>query len=777
MVTESLRETIQKYLPDASDIQVERFADQVERLKKLKVFFQDSASDEERQEFKEKLELAQKALKYEKPYRIAVIGKARTGKSTTINAILGRDLVLAGISGKPATGAALEIFFDVADPQNETATVIYRDEDNIRSLVQDFINRYKVYRLDESKLPKIVDISYATALEQLNPSLQLPEDAKRDFEDLRRSLLDIVKQYNNQHGVELRKNFSLSNRQDIRELMDLINENSPINSETSPNRRIGLVKSVTYHIMPGKSIEGITTTLQLPKNVCLVDLPGLDGTPLHDIIISEGIKEADAVIFIQSPNGILTSGDGYLLNRAKKYISFEGNERSGERIFLVLNAKDSIMTDSEEKKNILRKQMGELMELLVKNYSINFSNRGGDRPYFETSAWIAYQVQRKLKGETTEEPVNYEAATLKLGLKDKTDQEILEASQIPKLIQELNKFAREYRIEGQIRDGKLALDNIVESLLNSYKTELDRLKQEQGEIDFQSQEEQKLNEKQRVVEQLVINFRKSQLDQFANWQQQLKQEAERICNGIDEALKQKIPDIWENSFDDKWNLVVAQQISQKSEEFIVSKTQLEVWKQLNFYVPRLAKKLLVIYKSGVESYQLAQKIAHSCGYDVNLDELESMIKHLIEKKMSHTMTEIASRIAVTYITDPEEYDLTRTAKDDNGKLLNQKLYQIIQDIPRQSTPEIFNSFIAEFRNYYEPTLDDCIISLLNLYRYEMLLIENSLLAKIQKIFAQIRNDDNSHLKLEIRKNLTLDPNWQRQYSLEHKITVLKPIKS
>ncbi|WP_279239644.1 hypothetical protein [Scytonema sp. UIC 10036] len=36
--------------------------------------------------------------------------------------------------------------------------------------------------------------------------------------------------------------------------------------------------------------------MQLPKNVCLVDLPGLDGSTLHNIIIRNGIKEADAVI-------------------------------------------------------------------------------------------------------------------------------------------------------------------------------------------------------------------------------------------------------------------------------------------------------------------------------------------------------------------------------------------------------------------------------------------------------------------------------------------------
>jgi Predicted GTPases len=769
---ESLRDTIKIYLPDATPDQVGRFALQVERLKKLQDFFKDYPQEQE--DFKDKLELAQKALKYEKPYRIAVIGKARTGKSTTINAILGRDLVLAKISGKPATGAALEIFFDVADAQQETAKVIYRDEANIRGLVADFVSRYKAYRLDESGLTGNLDAGYAIALEKLQPAIQLPDQANRDFKELRLSLADIVRQYANL-GKELRENFSLANRREIEELMNLIDENSDINSPGSLNRRIGLVKSVTYHIVPSQNFDGIAT-LQLPKNVCLVDLPGLDGTPLHDIIISEGIKEADAVIFIQSPNGILTRGDGYLLDRSRKYISFEGNERAGERIFLVLNAKDSIMTDSPEKQNILRKQMGELMELLVSNYAINFSTRGGDRPYFETSSWIAYYVQKKLKGETIEDTNTYEAATLKLGVRGKSDREVLEASQIPKLVEELTKFAREHRIEGQIRDGKSALDSIIETLIDNFQKISQNINR-RGTSYLAEKVEDILKQRQKEQEKLVKQIREIQEQRLENLRSELQKIAESICVQTDCAIKEKMPELWKKSFLDLEDRLTHSNIAKPIYEYILTEAQIDLWYELTHQVPSMANYLIRVYTDTVETSLIAEKISSGCYGYVEVSLLKSTIKEKIDANMRCTLPAIASRIAMTEMTDPACYF---TAKSADGKPEKKQLFDSLAKIPRQ--PEVnsdsFSPFITEIRKLYESFVDQyCLLGLLNLYRYEMIVIEDLLLGYIKDIFSKMRYSDEPILKAKINESLSNDPNWKRLELLQRKLATLETIKS
>jgi hypothetical protein len=773
---ESLRDKIQKHLPDASPDQVRLYALQVERLEDLQRYFQKHQDDLD--EWKDKsgapineFARAIKALDYKQPYRIAIIGLTGAGKSTLLNAMLGRSLVLMKDIGKPATGAALEIFLDVSEAGTEKAFVSYRDQFNIYALVKDFVERYQ---LDASKLTGELDAGFVTSIRNLQPPNSLSEGERAEFEKLRKTLADIVLQHANNGKNVMRKEFALANSSDSRELIDLIDENSMLNSEKSPQRRIGLVKAVTYHIKPPKISEGLST-LRLPSNVCLVDLPGLDGTPLHDLIISEGIKDADAVVFIMSAPRILGQSGEDLLNRVRKYVGLDGSTQSGDRIFLVLNARDKIMVDDGRTPDSLPRDMHDLMELLVPDYANYFCSRGGEYPYFMTCAWAALSAQKQLNGEQLEDIQTYDSVKIKLGLKGRSDREILEASQIPKLVKELTKFACENRIEGQIRDGKLALDSIVENLLSNYESELDKLKQDQGELNFQSQEEQKLNEKQKEVDKLVIEFRSLQLNRFEDWRNQLEQEAVRICNQIDDVLKQRMPSIWENSFDDKWNLVIGKPISQRNEEFVVSETQLELWKQLTFYVPRLAQQLVAIYQSNLLSYQLAQKISDGCGgYDVKAEELESMIKQLIEKKMRHTMREVASRIAMTWFTHPD-YDLT--AKDAEGKLKNQKLFDVIQSIPRQSKPETFHSFVTEFRNHYQDTIADCVTALLNLYRYEMLLIENVLLAQIRRIFGKIRKNPNSYLKSQIRESLNLDPNWQRYYALECKITALKPIKS
>jgi len=770
---ESLRDKIQKHLPDATPDQVGRFALQVERLKKLQHFFTDYPEGQE--DFKDKLELAQKALKYEKPYRIAVIGKARTGKSTTINAILGRYLVLAKISGKPATGAALEIFFDAANAQQETAQVIYRDEANIRSLVADFVSRYKAYRLNESGLTGNLDAGYAIALEKLQPAIQLPDEANQDFEKLRLSLADIVRQYANNLGKELRQNFYLANQRDIEELMNLIDENSDINKPGSLNRRIGLVKSVTYHIVPSESPDGIAT-LKLPKNVCLVDLPGLDGTPLHDIIISEGIKEADAVIFIQSPNGILTRGDGYLLDRSRKYISFEGNERAGERIFLVLNAKDSIMTDSPEKQNILRRQMGELMELLVSNYAINFSNRGGDRPYFETSSWIAYYVQKKLKGETIEDTNTYEAATLKLGVRGKSDREVLEASQIPKLVEELTKFAREHRIEGQIRDGKLALDSIINMLIDNFQN-LSKNINRRGTSYLTEKVEDLLKQRQKKQEKLVKQIREIQEQRLDNLGSELQKIAQSICDQSDRAIQEKMPELWKKSFLALENRLTHSNIAKPIYEYILTEAQINLWYELNDQVPLMANHLIRVYRDSVQTSQLAEKISSGCYGCVEVSLLQSTIKEKIDANMGRTLPEIASRIAMTQMTAPALYF---TAMGANGQPEKKQLFDSLAQIPRQ--PEVssnnFTLFIAEMRKMYESFVYQyCITGLLNLYRYEMIVIEDLLLGYIQDVFSKMRYSNDAILKAKINESLSDDPNWKRLELIKRKLATLETIKS
>jgi hypothetical protein len=777
---ESLRDKIKKHLPDATPDQVGHFAVQVERLQELQRYFENYREDLDGLKDKSgspinELARAIKALDYKRSYRIAMIGLTGAGKSTLLNALLGRSLVLMKDVGKPATGAALEIFLDVSEGGIEKADVSYREQSNIYALVKDFVERYQ---LDASGLTGNLDAGFSMAVGKLQPQSLLTERERREFEELRKTLADIVIQYANNGNNNLRQEFLLANLRDVQELMNLIDENSTINSENNPQRRIGLVKSVTYHIKPYKNSNRLPT-LQLPGNVCLVDLPGLDGTPLHDIIISEGIKEADAVIFILRPPRILGRGDAYLLNRVRKYISLEGSTQSGDRIFLVLNARDSIMVDDGRTPDSLPRDMRDLMDLLVPNYARYFSNRGGEYPYFLTSAWAAYSAQKQLNGEQIEDIQTYDAVKLKLGVQGRSDREVLEASQIPKLVEELTKFAREHRIEGQIRDGKSALDSIVDTLIDKFQNDLDNTIDVRRKSPREKGEEI-LNQRQEDQEKLVKSIRYIQEQRLDNLRSELGKIAQSICDQSDRAIQEKMPELWKEGFFNKGDRLTHSNIAKPIYEYILTEAQIALWYELTRQVPSMANYLIGVYTNTVETSQIAEKMSHGCYGYVEVSLLQSTIKEKIDKNMRRTLREIASRIAMTRMTDPACYFTTKSA---DGQPEKKQLFDSLNQVPRQAevNSSDFTPFIAEMRKLYESFVYQyCVTGLLNLYRYEMIVIEDSLLNYIKNdVFGEIkkRYSNDAILEAKINESLGDDPNWKRIELIERKLAILKTIKS
>jgi hypothetical protein len=535
----NLESQVRRYLPDASAAQVGRYVGLHHRLNNIQQFFDEFPED--KGGFDHLLTRAEKALDYKRPYRIAIIGTTGVGKSTLINALLGRKLVLVKDVGKPATGAALEIFLDVPQGEDEFASVTYRDEENIINLVNEFIARFDV---DASKLPASLSQDYLRTLRALEPGQQLGEQTRSEFEGLRHSLADIVSQYLSVSPTALLTEYKLNNPRHIEDLMSLTDENSALNS--GPGRCIGLVRSVAYHIRPAQ--ESSLKTLDLPHNVCLVDLPGLDGSPLHDIIISEGIKEADAVAFILRPPRILNRGDAYLLNRVRKYISLDGAVDSAERIFLVLNAVDDITRDDLSTLNNLPRDMRELMDLVSPGYASRFAQRGGDNPYFMTSAWVAFNAQNALQGHNIEDPRTYQAKAVKFETEASDHEAMLAASQLPQLTASLSEFARSFRIEGQLREGQQALERITATLNETYASEIKLLTGGQGIAYVRNEDTRLLRERQDNLEDLIVDFRLRQIENMESLRGEMRQEATRLCDTIDARLRDELPRLWKRFF-------------------------------------------------------------------------------------------------------------------------------------------------------------------------------------------------------------------------------------
>jgi GTP-binding protein EngB required for normal cell division len=580
---------IKENLPDATPEQIERFTLQVTRLHQVKDYFR--LYREDINDFQDILAQAFKALNHTTPYRIAVIGRTGKGKSTLINALLGRSLVLKKDVGKPATGAALEIFF-VEKNDAEIAIVTYRSEQNIRGLITEFFKDYSI-REQINQL----NSNFVAHLKNLEPPQSFNQPEQKDtFLALRNTLADMVDQFVKHPNLGTRT-FDLNDSNDCEYLIALTDENSELNSQISPDRVISLIQTVTYKIHP--NYQGF----HLPKNVCLVDLLGLDGSPLHNIIIRDGIKDADAVIFIHQPQRVDTSDDLVLFNNIRRYITREESQSSYEGVFFVLNARDSITADRIPPE--LNTAMCELINNFLPHYTNYFTNRDQEgNPYFLISALAALEAQKSLKGEVLKDPNTYHR-TLKGGLglsENADDQTVLEASRLPQLVKKLMEFARDRRVERQISDGQTALNTIVESLVNKYNLEKTKLNRSFGQLSFEQQDEQILLDKETSLKKLVVDFRCEQ--SLVQYKLELTETAKIICTHTDKILTEKIPELWKESVERKRTPIKGKYETLFFPEKFLEGVQKYLWHELTERMTQLSDQLVRYYQTALKDKRI-----------------------------------------------------------------------------------------------------------------------------------------------------------------------------
>jgi len=465
--------------------------------------------------FFEDLEKAKRELDYKVPYRIVVVGDTGAGKSTLINAILGRDLLLRG-SGGAVTGAATYIYSAQAEEKQQ---ICYRDGKDFLDLVQNIAQRYQITDLPSDS---IISIENMINSGQLRTLLDLRELENR--EQLFKDIKDIVDTWARLRALNLvGKAAEMTDKQ---ALAEWIEENSERNQ--SENTRIvpGIAK-VEYFLKDDPAQKGIL------KEVVLIDTPGLGAKTLrHQQILQDEVKKAHAVILVvgaRRPEQGANSVASLIKEKLLAGFSDEDQNKFASKVFLIINNIDEIRSDGDIKR--LNKSIEDVAGNISPSYwalyaAPNRRNQGFgpnvDQRCFETVADAALFAQIKTslrfkRGEGLErgdeEQFHKHVARIRQRYPQdsRSDEDILrEDSNVSLFTRELYTFLSKGRLNLMLEQAKVLLNGIADKLRKQCEDTLHELLRDVG-----YDRKQKIEEIRAKLPRLILDICEKQLEQDA----------------------------------------------------------------------------------------------------------------------------------------------------------------------------------------------------------------------------------------------------------------------
>ena len=744
----SIISQIQEYLSCPHE-QAKNFAELITLREGLGEYFETYPEDVEDDRFKKQLEKVDRALEYKRSYRIALAARTGIGKSTLANAMLGRDLLLTKDVGEAATGTVLEIYQTADSTDEERAEVFYRNQNEVHNLIQEeFIDRFN---LPQETVEKVLrgDLNQ----EVLNVIKDLPPPGDDDFLRSQESIIDIVEQYI-EHGEELEnlenksETYLLNQDPNQQTLRDLIDENSQVNKGRT--RKIGLIKKVSYHICPK---QGEKSILRLPKNVCLIDLPGTDATSLHDTVIKKDIIEADAIVFLFHPRRINQRGDKEMIRSISKNIGIT----DPDQIFIVLNHLDTL-ADPKRVNEITRVVENFLDECLEDLDDLSYlPKRDGDNRFYTVSASVACLVNERLEGieSTGEEPPDYSRFCQDFEVEASKPERVLDKTNVPKVVEDLNTLARN-NISKRIDEADINFRSMVEELrrMNHLKnSESPDFLQQNLADETRIQVQDNIQGRREKMKDDVEAFRKKQLEKRDELSKSLEPTIDSICESIDERLTTECPNLREKFFKEPRLRITASPVSYSLPLHFISEINFQLCNLLSVELKSLAQDIAKDYREAFKENAILENLLEVAS---NLPKISDFLNPEkvadITSTLEENLIQLSTRIAVTILLDPTKYlspeevqseknDQSEDSKNDQSEdprdILLNKVKKFLTSIP---DPDNSNNqsteLIAEMKRYYSQFVKvDIVQSLLNVYAYEMLLAEVSLFQSIDKLIS------------------------------------------
>ena len=423
---------------------------------------------------------AQKILA-QRTYTLVFFGGTGVGKSTLINALLGRNLL--------PTGAVTAV----------TGTIVYieqADEGEAESLVLSYWSRdefaERVRRLCQLAEIESFDITNAGEREQARKDIEALEESRKDQAKTERDeyldiLLDCIDSYENNKGLynnggtPAPLSLALENEESLKHLRE-------DGFKGSQQRQIRLIKSATFRIHPKTGMPNLLMNGYLR----IVDVPGLGaGMRLHEAITLEEMKREDAMIVLVTDAGRQRVDEMKSLSavnwiKENRLFGLSGGDldEAASKIFLVVNggnvrqAFDRLNSGLPE----AELEVKEVTRYIAPNYWERYGSRGHNRPYFLVMAPSALYLQdpehapHEFASETEriakvfkDQLGNVDAAD---PLNPDTKEALMKLSEVPLLREALIHFIQHARVSSQLREAATRTRNALQALRFYYEKQL-----------------------------------------------------------------------------------------------------------------------------------------------------------------------------------------------------------------------------------------------------------------------------------------------------------------
>jgi hypothetical protein len=422
---------------------------------------------------------AQKILA-QRTYTLVFFGGTGVGKSTLINALLGRNLM--------PTGAVTAV----------TGTIVYieqADEGEGESLVLTYWSRdefaERVRRLCQLAEIDSFDITNSGEREQARKDIEALEESRKDqakteSDEYLDILLDCIDSYENNKelfkaGTPPPLSLQLENEESLKHLRE-------DGFKGSNQRQIRLIKSATFRIQPKTG----QPNLLMNGYLRIVDVPGLGaGMRLHEAITLEEMKREDAMIVLVTDAGRQRVDEMKSLSavhwiKENRLFGLSGGDldEAASKIFLAVNGANIRQAFDRLNSGLPEAELEvkEVTRYIAPNYWERYGNRGHNRPYFLVMAPPALYVQdpehapHEFASETERILKVFKDQLGNVDLSDplhpETKEALLKLSEVPLLRDNLIYFIQHERVRSQLREAATRTRNALQALRFYYEKQL-----------------------------------------------------------------------------------------------------------------------------------------------------------------------------------------------------------------------------------------------------------------------------------------------------------------